>query len=272
MIKKTRYQPLLETFNTISGGVEEDNYDEIACAWLNKDRMVTTKEGRMIKKTRYQQMVENLPLQGKPELYIGGIFPMTGNKYKAPELAKVAQMAVEDVNHNSNILNSHKLVMSINDGMCEADVVMKRFIDIIKTNDASKFRSTVGMLGPACSDTVEPIAGVSKHFRTVVISYSAEGSISSDNRQDYPYFFRTIAENKQYKHAYVLALQRLGWRKVGALTQDGAKYSDYMSTLQDEFKNNKMEFIMNRKFPKEAVDMKMYLQDLKERGAKIIIG
>ena len=56
-------------------------------------------------------------------------------------------MAVEDVNQNSNILNSHKLVMSINDGMCEADVVMKRFIDIIKTKDTSRFRSTVGMLG-----------------------------------------------------------------------------------------------------------------------------
>ena len=59
----------------------------------------------------------------------------------------MAQMAVQDVNHNSNILNSHKLVMSINDGMCEADVVMKRFIDIIKTKDTSRFRSTVGMLG-----------------------------------------------------------------------------------------------------------------------------
>ena len=53
--------------------------------------------------------------------------------------------------------------------------------------------------GPACSDTVEPIAGVSKHFRTVVISYGAEGSISSDNSKSYPYFFRTIAENKEYK-------------------------------------------------------------------------
>ena len=53
--------------------------------------------------------------------------------------------------------------------------------------------------GPACSGTVEPIAGVSKHFRTVVISYSAEGSISRENMKDYPYFFRTIAENKQYK-------------------------------------------------------------------------
>ena len=30
-------------------------------------------------------------------------------------------------------------------------------------------------LGPACSDTVEPLAGVAKHFRTVVITYSAEG-------------------------------------------------------------------------------------------------
>ena len=59
------------------------------------------------------------------------------------------------------------------------------------------------------------------------------------------------------RHAYVTTLQKLGWRKVAALTQDGAKYSDYMSTLEDEFKSNKMEFIMNRKFPKEAVDMKM---------------
>ena len=89
------------------------------------------------------------------------------------------------------------------------------------------------------------------------------------------------------RHAYVTALKELGWRKVAALTQDGAKYSDYMSTLQvqyavhnstvqystihyntvqysdymstlqDEFKNNHMEFIMNRKFPKEAIDMKM---------------
>ena len=44
-------------------------------------------------------------------------------------------MAVEDVNQNSNILSTHKLVLSITDGKCEAAVVMKRFIDIIKTKD-----------------------------------------------------------------------------------------------------------------------------------------
>jgi hypothetical protein len=59
------------------------------------------------------------------------------------------------------------------------------------------------------------------------------------------------------RHAYIATLQALGWSKVAALTQDGQKYSDYMSSLQDEFQNNGIEFVMNRKFPKEATDMSM---------------
>ena len=63
-----------------------------------------------------------------------------------------------------------------------------------------KYWPNLNIPGPACSDTVQPIAGVSKHFRSVVITYSAEGSIKDDEDQtQYPYFFRTIAENKQYK-------------------------------------------------------------------------
>ena len=42
---------------------------------------------------------------------------------------------------------------------------MKMFIDIIRTKALSRFSSTVGVLGPACSNTVEAIAGVSKHYR-----------------------------------------------------------------------------------------------------------
>ena len=44
---------------------------------------------------------------------------------------------------------------------------------------------------------------------------------------------------------------------MAALTQDGAKYSGYMSALQDEFQNNVIEFVINRKFPKEATDLSM---------------
>ena len=59
----------------------------------------------------------------------------------------VAQMAVEDVNNDTDVLSNYRLVLSINDGKCEADVVMKKFIDFIKNKDPSKFRSMVGILG-----------------------------------------------------------------------------------------------------------------------------
>ena len=59
------------------------------------------------------------------------------------------------------------------------------------------------------------------------------------------------------RHAYIATFRKLGWSKVAALTQDGAKYSDYMAALQDEFQNNNIEFVMNRKFTKDATDMSM---------------
>ena len=67
----------------------------------------------------------------------------------------------------------------------------------------------------------------------------------------------TVLTLHHARHAYIATLQKLGWSKVVALTQDGQKYSDYMSSLQDEFQNNDIEFVMNRKFPKEATDLSM---------------
>ena len=56
-------------------------------------------------------------------------------------------MAVDDINSNTNILTDYHLELLVYDGQCQADVVLKRFIDIIKTADSSRFQSTVGMLG-----------------------------------------------------------------------------------------------------------------------------
>jgi len=45
--------------------------------------------------------------------------------------------------------------------------------------------------GPGCSEAAEPIAGISKHFNMVIISYRAE-ALNLANRAMYPLFFRTI--------------------------------------------------------------------------------
>ena len=56
-------------------------------------------------------------------------------------------MAVADINNNNNILPGYKLLLDIQDGQCKADVVMKKFIDFVKTRDQDRFRRTVGILG-----------------------------------------------------------------------------------------------------------------------------
>lgn len=53
-------------------------------------------------------------------------------------------MAKADVNANFNILSNYDLHINAFDGQCTADIVMKRFIEIITNQD---YKSVVGILG-----------------------------------------------------------------------------------------------------------------------------
>lgn len=64
------------------------------------------------------------------------------------------EMAENAINSNATILPNIKLSVLQMDGKCRADEVMKSFINIYMGHDR-----VLGVLGPACSETVEPIAG-----------------------------------------------------------------------------------------------------------------
>lgn len=53
-------------------------------------------------------------------------------------------------------------------------------------------------VGPGCSDAAEPIAALTGHFHTLMVSYGAEASSLAD-RAKYPYFFRTIPQVNHYR-------------------------------------------------------------------------
>lgn len=164
-----------------------------------------------------------------------------------------ARMAKEAINKNATILRDYNINLLAHDGQCSADMVMKRFIDYIVHK---YYENLVGVLGPACSETVEPLAGVSKHYKTLVISYSAEGTSFSD-RTKYPYFFRTIGENKQYILVYQYLLKKMGWKRIAALSEDGQKYTEYISHMQALLEKQGTTFIANIKFPRERTKYSM---------------
>lgn len=89
---------------------------------------------------------------------------------------------------------------------------------------------------------------MSKHINLTVISYSAEGD-SFNDRTKYPYYFRTVGENRQYEHLYVRLFKELNWHRVVAFTEDGQKYTEYISQLENALKENGIE-LTNKKFSK----------------------
>lgn len=225
------YEDLIYRHNNFSETVHEE---QIACGWLKDNLNYTLKE-----------WMPNTA--DKNILYVGGIFPMNEAFYSGKSILIAARMAKKAINMNNTVLTNYDFKMLASDGQCKSDMVMRSFIDYIVLNQYDKL---IGVLGPACSETVEPLVGVSKHYRTAIISYSAEGS-SFNDRTKYPYFFRTIGENKQYKHVYLQLLKKLGWKRVASLTEDGQKYTEYISYMQDILRDNGIAFVANAKFPRE---------------------
>jgi hypothetical protein len=57
---------------------------------------------------------------------------------------------------------------------------------------------------------------------------------------------------------YLQLFQKLGWEQVAALTEDGQKYTEYISQMQDLFQANGITFVANRKFPRDREKASMF--------------
>ncbi|CRK93996.1 CLUMA_CG007522, isoform A [Clunio marinus] len=240
-----------------------DYYNEIACKWLQMNKNIYNLDHKdsWIRK-----------LDDRREISIGGIFPepKTGREYDG--IPAVINIAKEIINNNMNILPGYKLEVKIANSECKPDLVLRHFI-----NYYSHRKHLVGVLGPSCSEAVEPIAGISKHFKMSVITYSAEG-ISFDDRKEFPHFFRTIGETKMYEDVYAKLLIEMNWKRLAALTEDGMKYTQYITNMDAKLKEKNIHLIVNQKFPRassqesQLKSFKTYLKGLRDNyRAKIII-
>ncbi|GAB6030439.1 hypothetical protein CHUAL_007310 [Chamberlinius hualienensis] len=249
---QAQYQSLLESYINST----RESIGEVACKWVRNNRQIWS-----------QWMPANLT--NKMPLYIGGIFPLTGLNYRSEGIIPAVQMAVEAINNNNSVLKDFDLNLLVENGQCSVDHVMKAFVKYVSMKQFSRL---IGILGPACSDTVEPLAGLAKHYHALSISYSAEGSIFYN--KNFPYFFRTIPSNMQFKYVYLNLFKKMGWTRVATLTEEGMKYPEYLSLTQDFLQSHGINFVVNRKVPKDRTlnNMTQYLEDLKKKNVRIIIG
>uniref|UniRef100_A0A1L8DJ23 Putative venus kinase receptor n=1 Tax=Nyssomyia neivai TaxID=330878 RepID=A0A1L8DJ23_9DIPT len=244
--------------------IRSEIFNDVACSWMKNNEEIFHRW---------------IPVrEPKEDIYIGGIFPITNTQSIHKCLPDASRLAADDVNAIQDILPNHRLVVQRQDGQCRTDAVMKAFI-----NYYMRWEKVIGILGPACSETVEPIAGVSKHFRMSVISYAAEG-VSFTDRTTYPYFFRTIGHNHQFQEVFLNIFRHMMWQRVAAITVDGQKYTGYISHMETMLKANHIELAFNKKLSQDPspssvhqmlLDLKsttrIFIADVDDDVAKILL-
>ncbi|XP_018019867.1 atrial natriuretic peptide receptor 1 [Hyalella azteca] len=150
-------------------------------------------------------------------------------------------------------------------------MVMAQFISIIKSYSKNNLKKTVGIIGPACSDTLVPLAGVQNHFKIPMISYGAEGAIFSD-QAEYPFFFRTIPENKIYRHVFLKLFLELGWKRIASITEEGQRYAEYVTPLREVLEQHHMDFLMRKyRADPKSLSLKSHLEVFRQQRSTVII-
>ncbi|KAI0225558.1 hypothetical protein LSAT2_023695 [Lamellibrachia satsuma] len=204
--------------------------EEAACKWVRHHGNVW-----------HQWMPKNL--MTKKRIYLGGMFPLRGPYWRQPGIVPGAQMALEFINQDPDILSEYELVLLIQDTQCKTDLVIKQFLYYL-VNDTNPI---AGILGPGCSEAAKSIAGISKHFNTVTISQN--GAI------------------------YLKLFKQFDWQQVALLAEDGQDFPQYHRYLHDLFVNNDVAVVYRRKILSRFsdADITANLEGIRAVNAKIII-
>nr|XP_043066492.1 retinal guanylyl cyclase 2-like isoform X2 [Drosophila bipectinata] len=227
-----------------------DLFNIVACHWL-------------LNNTYYLKKWEKSEPPIK-NIFIGGIFPLNVSKSGYENLFNVSRLAAMAINNNQSILPGYNLKILASNGQCQANMVLKSFIHYYTRPNL------LGILGPACSETVEPIVGIGKHMNMIVMSYSAE-SVDLVNSKTYPYFFRTIGSHLIFIGAYLDIMKVLDWSKVSFLYE--TESVEYISTLEENLKQRNFTLTINIKIDTNCnpTHIKENLQRLNQARSKIII-
>lgn len=56
----------------------------------------------------------------------------------------------------------------------------------------------------------------------------------------------------RHEDVYVKLLTELNWKRLAALTEDGMKYTQYITDMESKLRDNHIDLIVNKKFARES--------------------
>jgi len=207
-------------------------------------------------------------------LYIQGFVPTNNDQYTSENIVPAANIAVNEINCNPNVLPDFHIELNFSDTMCNPSEATWQLIQAILSRPGSPQPTRIMFLGGGCSLATEPLAALSGRFYNVTqISYGASSPTLSD-RDMFPKFFRTIPSETQSNSARFALMQRFNWVKVATLHETQNVFSLTVGHFQEQYlqiynSSADDEDLVLRSF---TDDPEIPLQQIMEKDIRIILG
>ncbi|GLJ41555.1 hypothetical protein SUGI_0860070 [Cryptomeria japonica] len=187
-----------------------------------------------------------------PSINIGAIIALDTSNGK---IAKTAiELAVEDVNRNTTILNGMLLNIDIRDSTQDALTGVSAALELIR-------KGCVSIVGPQTSAVAEFVGYLGSAAHVPIVTFGATNPSFSMHR--YPYFVRTLPSDKVQMRAIAKLIEEYRWRDVALVYVDDDLGRGAIPTLSDSLRDVRAKIVLKAAVPPQAnvSSMRKLLED-----------
>lgn len=172
---------------------------------------------------------------------VGALFTFNSTIGRVARLA--IELAVEDVNANSDVLGGTRLNVIVQDTNCSGFIGTVEALQLM-VNDV------VAIIGPQSSGIAHVISHVVNELHVPLISFAATDPVLSSLQ--YPYFIRMTQNDVFQMNAIADVVEYNGWREVIAIFVDDDNGRGGITALGDALATKRAKISYKAKFPPNA--------------------
>ena len=187
----------------------------------------------------------------------------------AHSLLPAAQLAVDQINNRSDVLQDYNLELLEGDSGCE--VVTTTYVSQVEQILYSG-KTVIGIVGPACSEAALSVAALEQKMNLDVIHVTTGSVPLLDDRAKYPNTFGIISSSTAYVDVIFQLMNQSSWVNVAVL-YDLLRpyYIETFKVFQDQLKDYCKEAEANITFSGGITETFLPLQEISTKGTRVIV-
>ncbi|KAK3088710.1 hypothetical protein FSP39_022744 [Pinctada imbricata] len=195
-------------------------------------------------------------------LTIGVIYPMSGSWAGGQGCLPAIEMALDDLNTNTEVLHDYRLNMEFNDSQCQPGLGTKVLYELLYTEP------TKMMVLTGCSIVSTFVAQAAKMWNLIVLGYGSSSPALS-NRERFPTFFRTHPSATLHNPTRVKLFEKFKWNRIATIQETQEVFTSTIEDLEERVRQANIEVVVRQNF---LTDPENAVRNLKRQDARIIVG